>query len=138
MVQRLPTAPRRSRRLTRFLVGVLGVAALGGVGFAGWFRYSYGSWPGMEVGGRITWCERDWRVEVTDMTRVEAENQDPDRPLRPVFDYPPVLPQSQVYAVLTSTAQRARDPEAGCAPRLYVQTGPDRFSSYVVDGARTD
>lgn len=135
MVRR-PLPPRRRSRLPGILAALVAMAVLGGIGYSGWFRHSYGSWPGLDVGDRITWCGHDFHPAVTDLTRSEVDAAaEPQRPIVPAFRYPPVLPQATVLAAMRSSAEQAQEPTVPCAPTLYVPTGPDRFTSYLPDGA---
>lgn len=106
---------------------------LGGLGWAAWFHHTYGSFPGLQVGDRITWCGQDYRQSVTDLTAAEA-NVDPTKPIRPLFTYPPVLPQVTVYAAPRTPAELRADPALPCAPALYLRTGTDRWTRYLPTG----
>jgi hypothetical protein len=126
----------RSRRHSRLLVavgGLVGMLVLGLVGWSGWFRVTYGSFPGLEVGQRITWCGHDFHATVTDLTRDEADD-DPTHPLVKAFAYPPVWHKATVFAAMRPAADLAADPTVPCAPELYVRTGNDRFTRYLPDG----
>jgi hypothetical protein len=101
---------------------------LGALGWSIWFHAAYGSYPGIDVGDRITWCGHDFHASVTDLTREEA--QDPPTHL-PKFRYPPVWHQATVYAVMRTTADLAAQPGASCASELYLRTGPDRYTRYL-------
>jgi hypothetical protein len=127
-------APRRRPRLLGILTSLLAVLALGGLGYAGWFRVTYGSFPGLDIGERITWCGTDFRRTVTDLTATEF-TAEPGRPIVPAFRYPPVLPRDTVYAAMRPAAELAENPALACAPELYVRTGPDRYSRYLPAGA---
>ncbi|GAA0620326.1 hypothetical protein GCM10009547_23630 [Sporichthya brevicatena] len=123
----------RPRRRSRLLVpvGWLALAVfLGLLGWSAWFRMAYGSFPGEDIGDRITWCGHDFRASVTDLTGQEA-NDDPANPLVPAFKYPPVWPQSTVHAAMRTAEELAADPTLPCAPELYVRTGSDRYTRYL-------
>lgn len=134
---RPPPAPRRRRRPRLFsaLASLLTVAVLGGGGYAGWYRVTYGSLPGLDIGDRITWCQTDFRRSVTDLTAAEVA-ADPGPPIVAAFRYPPVLARSTVYAAMRPTAELANNPTLACAPELYVRTGPDRYTRYLPAGAQ--
>ncbi len=126
--------PRRRARLPVRLLGGLAIAVLLGlIGWSAWFRAAYGSLPGQDVGDRITWCGHDFRASVTDLTGKEA-NDDPEHPLMPAFQYPPVWPQATVHAALRPTSELAAEPGLACAPELYVRTGQDRYTRYLPTG----
>lgn len=125
--------PRRRSRLPGFLAGALSTALVGAAALTGWFYYSYDAWPGLGIGDRISWCGHDYRLAVTDLSAAEA-NTDPEHSLAPAFRYPPMWSQEQVYAALGSAVPRTDDPTPPCLPTLYVQTGPDRYTSYVAAG----
>ena len=106
---------------------------LGLIGWSVWFRTTYGSFPGMEVGDRITWCGHDFRASVSDLTTEEA-NDDPAHPLVPAFKYPPVWNRATVHAAMRPAAELAANPALPCAPELYVRTGEDRYTRYLPTG----
>lgn len=126
--------PRRGTGLlARLLGGLLAAVLLGLIGWSAWFRVTYGAFPGMGLGDRITWCGHDFRASVTDLTGVEA-NDDPAKPLRPAFKYPPVWHQATVHAALRPAAELAAQPDLPCASELYVRTGQDRYTRYLPAG----
>ncbi len=121
---------RRARLLVRLLAGLLAAVLLGLIGWSGWFRVTYGSFPGMGIGDRITWCGHDFYSSVTDLTAEEA-NDDAEHPLRPAFKYPPVWHKATVHAAMRPAAELAAQPDLPCAPELYVRTGEDRYTRYL-------
>lgn len=139
MADRVPglpaPAPRRRRgpRLVGVLASLLVVLLLGSVGYAGWFRHTYGSFPGLGIGDRIIWCQTDFRRSVTDLAAAEV-GIDPARPIIPAFRYPPVLAQGTVYASMRSPAELAQNPGLPCAAELYLRTGQDRYTRYLPAG----
>jgi hypothetical protein len=108
----------------------LAAVLLGLIGWSGWFRVAYGSFPGMGIGDRITWCGHDFHSSVTDLTAAEA-NDDPEHPLLPAFKYPPVWTKATVHAAMRPAAELAAQPDLPCAPELYVRTGQDRYTRYL-------
>lgn len=128
-----PVLPRRGSRLPGFLAGVLSTVVVGSAALAGWFYYSYDALPGLGIGDRISWCGHDYRLAVTDLSQDEAST-DREHPLAPAFRYPPIWSQEQVYAAIGSPAARTADATPPCWPTLYVQTGPDRYTSYAATG----
>jgi hypothetical protein len=107
---------------------------LGLLGWSGWFRVTYGSFPGQSVGDRITWCDHDFKASVADLTRAEADD-DPAHPLVNSFKYPPVWHKATVLApALRPSAELAADPSLPCADELYVRTGHDRYTRYLPEG----
>lgn len=126
-------ARRRRPRLLGILASLLAVLTLGGVGYAGWFRVTYGSFPGLDIGDRITWCDTDFRRTVTDLTETEVAT-DPGHPIVPAFRYPPMLARDTVYAAMRPAAELAKNPALACAPELYVRTGPDRYTRFLPAG----
>ena len=124
--------PRRRSGLRIVLSGLLAMVVLGLIGWSGWFRVTYGSFPGMNVGDRITWCGHDFHASVTDLTGAEA-NVDPAHPLVAAFKYPPVWHRTTVFAAVRPAAEIAARPELPCAAELYARTGQDRYTRYLPD-----
>lgn len=116
----------------RLVGGLLVAVLLGLAGWSGWFRLTYGSFPGMGVGDRIIWCGHDFHASVTDLTAEEA-NDDPDHPLMPAFTYPPVWPKATIHAAMRPASYLATRPGLPCDDELYVRTGAGRFTRYLPD-----
>lgn len=123
---------RRGRLFARLVGGLLVAILLGLIAWSGWFRITYGSFPGMGIGDRISWCGHDFDASVTDLTAAEA-NDDPAQPLLPAFRYPPVWHKATVHAAMRPAAELAAQPRLPCAEELYVRTGSDRYTRYLPD-----
>jgi hypothetical protein len=122
---------RRSRRgwwLRLFRNTLLFVGLAAGVGWSVGFQRAYGTCPGTDVGDRINWCNRAYKVAVTDLTDVEA-NQGLKGQLETLFSYPPHLPRRDVLGVPVAAP--------GCPEQLFIRTGPDRYTKYLPDQGAT-
>jgi hypothetical protein len=115
---------RPRRRWWRILRNLIVLAALATA--AVWavdFQQSYGAWPGMDVGDRINWCGKVYRVAVTDLTWAEV-NDGSGVVVEPLFRYPPQLPRREVYGIPPTVPTT-------CPTAVFIHTGTDRYTKYL-------
>jgi hypothetical protein len=119
-----PTVVRPRRRWWRILRNLIALAALAAAGvWAVQFQQAYATWPGMDVGNRINWCGKVYRVAVTDLTWAEV-NDGSGSVVQPLFEYPPHIPRREVYGLEPAGS-------IPCPVELFIHTGADRYTKYL-------
>jgi hypothetical protein len=121
---------RQNRRDLLSTVVVVAVLAAGG--FVFWYRATYNVLPGQGASTRVHWCGRDyeWAGHGTS-TWAQLTAQTPGR-LRLAGRYPPLGSRAALYATEVTAPQQP--PGSACTTGVYLQTGPDRYRSYVLEG----
>lgn len=120
------------RRYRRDLTGgVLMVAVLAAGAFVFWYRVTYNVLPGQGASTRVHWCGRDYEWHGGTTTWAQLTARTAGRP-RLAGRYPPLGGQAALYAQVVPVAQPPYD--GPCATVVYLQTAPDRYRSYALEG----
>jgi hypothetical protein len=126
---------RVRRRNGRVITGsVLMAAVLAAGAFLFWYRATYNVMPGQGASTRVHWCGRDyeWAGGGTS-TWAQLTAQTPGHP-RLVGRYPPLGSRAALYAAARPASQREVTGRGLCAMGVYLQTGPDRYRGYALEG----
>jgi hypothetical protein len=121
--------PRHRRDL---IGGVLMAVVLVAGAFVFWYRATYNVLPGQGASGRVHWCGRDYRWAGGTSTWAQLTARAAGRP-HLAGHYPPLGAQAALYAQVVPVAQRKRY-GGPCATVIYLQTAPDEYRSYALEG----
>jgi hypothetical protein len=114
------------RRHRRDLIGgTLMVVVLAAGAFVFWYRATYNVLPGQGASSRVHWCGRDYEWAGGTSTWAQLATQTGGHPAL-VAHYPPLGDRAALYS------QRPRGDS--CSTVVYLQTGPDRYRGYVLEG----
>jgi hypothetical protein len=119
---------RVAQRAAALVVVAVGVFAL-------WYRQTYNVWPGQEASTRIHWCGRDYESSGgTPQTQQQISSHEHFL-IRPVGQYPLLAwsPQELFAAVVIGAPRKSISPPL-CAMVVYLQTGPDQYRAYSLEG----
>jgi len=121
------------RRHRRDLTGgVLMAVVLAAGAFVFWYRATYNVLPGQGASTRVHWCGRDYEWHGGTSTWAQLTARTAGRP-QLTGHYPPLGDQAALYAQVVPVAQRSRY-GGPCATVVYLQTAPDRYRGYVLEG----
>jgi hypothetical protein len=116
------------RRHRRDLTGgVLMVVVLAAGAFVFWYRATYNVLPGQGASSRVHWCGRDYQWPGGTSTWAQLTAQTSARPTL-AGHYPPLGDRAALYA-------QPRPAGDTCATVLYLQTAPDRYRGYELEGS---
>jgi hypothetical protein len=121
---------RRSGPRWRELIGgAVIVVVLAAGGLVVWYRATYNVLPGQGASGRVHWCGRnyEWSGGTSSWARLTAQA---GGTVRLAGRYPPLGSRAALYA----TAVRRPAGGASCTTGVYLQTGPDRYRVYSLEG----
>jgi hypothetical protein len=95
-------------------------------GFVLWYRATYNVLPGQAASGRVHWCGRDyeWSGGTSSWVQLTAQERGT---VRLVERYPPLGSRAALYAAVMPA-------DASCTTAVYLQTGPDRYRPYSLEG----
>jgi len=117
------------------VVVVVGIASV-------WWRYHYGIWPGARYPSALHYCHRTYnrdhdagsRSAATVLAKDYRPAEFADTPLIQVFEFD--APLARARPVYRNTPKGVRvGASTTCTMNVYLQTGPDRYLTYELDGS---